>query len=43
MLSDRGVAVDHTTIFRRMQAYAMSLERRLRRYLQPNHRILSGR
>jgi transposase-like protein len=36
MLSDRGVAVDNTTICRWMQAYAASLEKRLRRYLRRN-------
>ena len=35
MLSDRGVAVDHTTLFRWIQACAAVLERRLRRHLQP--------
>ena len=28
MLSDRGVVVDHTTLFRWVQAYAATLERR---------------
>ena len=36
MLSDRGVAVDHATIFRWVQAYAAALEKRLRRHLRPN-------
>ena len=36
MLSDRGVATDHTTIFRWVQAYAASLEKRLRRHLRRN-------
>jgi IS6 family transposase len=36
MLSDRGVAVYHTTIFRWVQAYAVSLEKRLRRHLRRN-------
>lgn len=36
MLSDRAVAVDHTTLFRWVQAYAASLEKRLRRHLRPN-------
>jgi transposase, IS6 family len=30
MLRDRGIAVDHTTIFRWIQAYAPELEKRLR-------------
>ena len=34
MLQDRGVAVDHTTIFRWIQAYAAQLEKRLRRHLR---------
>jgi len=35
MLSDRGVAVDHTTLFRWVQAYAAELEQRARRHLRP--------
>jgi transposase, IS6 family len=35
MLSDRGVAVDHTTLFRRRQAYAATPERRVQRHLFP--------
>jgi transposase, IS6 family len=34
MLQDRGVAVDHTTIFRWLQAYAAQLEKRLRPHLR---------
>jgi transposase, IS6 family len=34
MLQDRGVAVDHTTIFRWIQAYAAQLEKRLRPHLR---------
>jgi IS6 family transposase len=33
MLSDRGVTVDHTTIFRWIQAYATELEKRIRPHL----------
>ena len=33
MLADRGVAVDHSTIFRWIQAYAAELEKRLRPHL----------
>jgi transposase-like protein len=33
MLLDRGVEVDHTTIFRWIQAYAPDLEKRIRRHL----------
>ena len=35
MLSDRGVTVDHTTLFRWIQAYAATLEQRIRRHLRP--------
>jgi IS6 family transposase len=35
MLSDRGVVVDHTTLFRWVQAYATMLEKRIRRHLRP--------
>ncbi len=35
MLSDRGVAVDHTTLYRWVQAYAAALEQRVRRHLRP--------
>ncbi len=34
MLSDRGIAVDHTTLFRWVQAYAGALEQRVRRHLR---------
>jgi IS6 family transposase len=34
MLQDRGVTVDHTTIFRWIQAYAAQLEKRLRPHLR---------
>src|SRR5919199_1172146 len=34
MLADRGVAVDHTTIFRWIQAYAEDLEKRIRPHLR---------
>ena len=34
MLADRGVEVDHTTIFRWIQAYAPELEKRSRPYLR---------
>ena len=34
MLLDRGVEVDHTPIFRWIQAYAVELEKRLRRFRQ---------
>jgi IS6 family transposase len=35
MLQDRGVVVDHTTIFRWIQAYAVELEKRIRPHLRP--------
>lgn len=35
MLADRGVRVDHTTVFRRIQAYAPELEKRIRPHLRP--------
>jgi IS6 family transposase len=40
MLADRGVAVDHVTLFRWVQRFAPELERRLRRHLRPC-RVLS--
>src|ERR1044072_8879613 len=36
MLQDRGVSVDHPTIFRWIQAYAPELEKRLRPVLRPS-------
>ncbi len=35
MLSDRGVVVDHATLFRWVQAYTAKLEQRVRRHLRP--------
>ena len=35
MLADRGVAVDHTTICRWIQAYAPELDKRVRPHLRP--------
>jgi transposase, IS6 family len=35
MLADRGVQVDHVTLFRWVQRFAPELERRLRRQLRP--------
>src|SRR5689334_22123156 len=37
MLQDRGVEVDHTTIFRWIQAYAPELEKRIRPHLRPSN------
>src|SRR3954468_11505273 len=35
MLADRGVVVDHTTLYRWIQAYAPELEKRVRPHLRP--------
>ena len=35
MLADRGVSVDHTTMYRRVQRFAPELEKRVRRHLRP--------
>jgi hypothetical protein len=37
MLRDRGVPVDHTTLYRWIQAYAVELEKRLRPHLRPTN------
>ncbi len=37
MLQDRGVSVDHTTVFRWIQAYAPELEKRVRPHLRPSN------
>ena len=37
MLADRGVGVDHTTIFRWVQAYAPALGQRIRPHLRPSN------
>jgi IS6 family transposase len=37
MLADRGVAVDHTTILRWVQAYAAELEKRMRLHLRTSN------
>ena len=37
MLSDRGVHVDHTTLFRWIQAYAPELDKRVRPHLRPTN------
>src|SRR5918912_40786 len=37
MLQDRGVEVDHTTIFRWIQAYAPEIEKRIRPHLRPSN------
>jgi transposase, IS6 family len=38
MFSDRGIQVDHTTLFRWIQAYAPELEKRIR----PHPRMTNG-
>ena len=43
MLQDRGVAVDHTTLFRWIQAYAPELEKRIRPHLRREQRLVAGR
>ena len=35
MLADRGVAVDHTSMYRRVQRFAPELEKSVRRHLRP--------
>jgi transposase-like protein len=35
MLADRGVAVDHVSLYRWVQRFAPELEKRLRRHLRP--------
>src|SRR4051794_24415334 len=35
MLADRGVEVDHTTMYRWVQHFAPELEKRMRRHLRP--------
>src|SRR5918994_2780440 len=37
MLADRGVNVDHTTIFRWIQAYAPEIEKRIRPHLRQSN------
>jgi transposase, IS6 family len=38
LLAERGLAADHTTIWRWVQRYGPELERRLRRYLKPTNK-----
>src|SRR3984885_11195748 len=42
MLLDRGVEVDHTTIFRWIQAYAAEFEKRTRPHLRMSNGCLAG-
>lgn len=37
MMIERGVAVDHTTIYRWVQAYSPELDKRCRRHLRPSN------
>jgi len=37
MLQDRGVTVDHTTIYRWIQAYAPEIEKRIRPHLRSSN------
>ena len=38
LLAERGVAVEHSTIWRWVQRYAPEVEQRLRRHLKPTNR-----
>ena len=38
LLAERGLAADHTTIWRWVQRYGPELERRLRRHLKPTNK-----
>lgn len=37
MMRERGLKVDHTTIFRWVQAYSRELDKRCRPHLSPTH------
>src|SRR5215217_8127791 len=43
MLADRGVVVDHTTMYRWVQRFAPELEKRMRRHLAPLPRAVVRR
>src|ERR1022692_1039672 len=44
LLEERGLNVDHTTVWRWVQYYGPELEQRLRRHLKPTKQVLaSGR
>jgi hypothetical protein len=43
MLLDRGVAVDHTTVFRWIQAYVAELEKRIRPHLRMQQLLVRRR
>ena len=40
--AERGVAVDHTTIFRWVQAYAPEIDKRIRPHLKSTNDSLNG-
>ena len=42
LLAERGLRVDHVTVWRWVQRYAPELERRLRRHLKPTNDSLAG-
>jgi transposase, IS6 family len=37
MMNERGLSLDHTTIYRWVQAYAPELEKRIRPHLRPTN------
>jgi IS6 family transposase len=37
MMNERGLSLDHTTIYRWVQAYALELEKRIRPHLRPTN------
>jgi transposase, IS6 family len=43
MLNERGLSLDHTTIYRWVQAYAPELEKRIRPHLRPTNDSLRDR
>ena len=43
MLADRGVEVDHTTMYRWVQRFTPELEKRMRRHLRPLSRVVARR
>ena len=42
MLADRGVAVDHVSLYRWVQRFAPELEKRLRRHLRRHRHVDAG-
>src|ERR1700685_1502997 len=42
LLAERGLAADHTTIWRWVQRYGPELEQRLRRHLKPTNKSWRG-